>query len=629
MRNYLRLIKYVLKYYYYLLPGIFFMIGYALFSSISISIIVPLMDDVFNRSANNIVKYHHLSEFLFQIKILFFKIFNNINQFFFIESYKVFVSDIRKLFRYTDPEVLLIAISVFMLSAILLKNIFFYLNRIMFINIEGLTAKSIRDSLFKKFLTGSLSFFHNVKSGDILVRIIDDAQIINKMMISIGMKIIRDILTICGFLIIALSLNSSLFFKVILVIPILGIVLSYIGKKLKKYSKRIRIQFATMFSKIEEIIWGIKIVKAFAKEHIEYKRFRNITLQYFRSWRKLNFYDSLNKPFSEISSIIMGLVVLWLGGREVLDPNNTFSFGEFMGFLGAIFSMLDPMKQITKGYNEIKKARVSLDRIFEILDIEEKDVEQSGSLEIKDFTDKIEFKNVFFAYNNNDYILRNINFTINKGEKVAIVGKSGSGKTSLIYLLLKFFKPTKGKIVLDGHDISDFNTSQYRRLFGYVPQDLIIFNSTIRENIAYSISDIEPIDEEKLKKAAVMSHSYEFIKELENGFETIIKEYGNNFSGGQKQRLSIARAIYNNPQILIFDEATSSLDTESEKIVQEAINEIMENRTVIIIAHRLSTIQNADKIIVLKDGDILDIGTHDELFSRNDYYKMLFNLSMN
>ena len=627
MKNLLNLYKIVLRHYVYLLIGLVFMFGYALFSGISITAIIPLIDYVF-KSKPEIIQYQTLPEFYSAIQQGIRNALDKSDGILSLiktDNFNILLAELKKIFVYTDPILLLIIICVFMVVIIILKNFFFYGNRLMFINLQGKTAKEIRDRIFKKYLEQSLAFFSFHKVGDALVRIGSDVENVNKMLILVSMKVLRNLLTIIVYIRIALFINARLFFMMLILIPPLLLTVSFLGKKLKKYSERIREQFSSLFSTIGEVLNGILVVKAFAKEEYEERKFFNITRLAFKYWRKQSIYDSLNIPLSEISSVIIGVVILWIGGRQVLDPSNSFSFGSFSAFLFAIFSIMHPLKLITQSYSDFKKTQVSLNRIFDILNQESELIESPNAISKKEFNNKIKIENLSFAYaKRQEGVLHNINLTINKGERIAFVGRSGSGKTSLVHLLMRFYDPSEGKITIDDIDIREIKIKDLRKLFGIVPQESILFNDTVYNNISYGNNG--KVSLEQVKIVAKIAHAHEFIETLPDGYNTMLSERGTNLSGGQKQRLCIARAILNNPPILIFDEATSSLDSESEAKVQEAINDATKNRTVLIIAHRLSTVLSSDKIVVLEQGRIVGIGTNEELLKTCPSYKALYSL---
>jgi len=375
---------------------------------------------------------------------------------------------------------------------------------------------------------------------------------------------------------------------------------------------------------LQEVISGVKIVKAFGMEKYENKKFMNETNNFFRLMLKIVRVRNSSSPITEVLSTTVGVVIIYFGGLLVLKEH-TLSASQFMGFLFAIFQMMPPIKELSSVNNRIQESSAAGDRIFEIIDTPPIITNKKDAVEIKEFKNTLKFENVSFNYeDSNESVLKNINFEIKKGEILALVGPSGGGKSTLVDLIPRFYDPVNGKILLDEIDIRDIKIKSLRNMMGIVTQETFLFNETVKNNIAYGLSNFST---EKIEEAAKMANAHNFILELSNGYDTFIGERGVMLSGGQRQRLSIARALLKNPDIMIFDEATSSLDNESESLVQEAIDRLMYNRTTIVIAHRLSTIRNASRILVLDDGEIVQRGKHSELISQEKgLYKKLYEM---
>lgn len=627
MKGTYRIFNLIFKYWGLLLLNLFFIICYALFSGVSITMVSPLLDFVFMQT-DRIIQITDLNAFIHSISQV-------ANEFFMEHSIwqmnkgtlSELVDLLKNVLAETDPVLLLWIISAIFIGLILLKNLFFFLNRLMTVNIKGLTIKDLRDMLFAKYIKQSLKFLNKNRIGDALVRMVSDAQIICEQYIGSIFIILRNALLVFIFIYIAIFINLRLFLISLVLLPVFGILITQLGRKLKKYARRQQGQYSDLFSFMEEILFSIKIVKAFSKEKKEMEKFARVNQQYYRSWRKGNLYAALNVPLSEISSVITGAILLIIGGKMVLNGQDGFTVGNFMTFLFAFFSLLHPLKELTNSYANIRKANVSLNRIAEVLDQQVEIFDKSTARDIIQFKHKISYKDVSFSFENDKFVLQNINLEIKKGEKIAFVGNSGSGKTTLVNLLIRMYDPTFGEILLDGIPLSEITLKTLRKLFGVVTQESILFNASVRDNIAYG--SLEEVSDETVIKAAEIAFADEFIQRLPQKYDEVLNPKAANLSGGEKQRLCIARAVVDNPPVLIFDEATSSLDSEAEQKVQKAIEMATRDRTVIMIAHRLSTILKADKIVVLDEGKVVGIGKHEELLNNCSKYRLLYDIQFN
>ncbi len=625
MKNIIRIYKIMLHHWIYMIFGVLAMLAFALFSGVSITLAIPLMDYVFKSDPAKII-YHNFSEFwqIFSRIITDFLNEHSIFQLMERSALDKLAENLKNLLSQTDPYLLLWIISISIILIIVLKNLFFFLQRILFANLRGRTIKDVRNQIYHRYLYQSFAFFSKNKVGDSLVRMVSDVNIVSNLFVSSVFKTLRDVIVLLVFARIALFLNVKLFLLSLILLPIFSAVIHYLGNKIKKYSKRIQQQSSDLFSNVEEKINGIRIVKAFSREEFEMEKFKDINFKHFRYWLKAEFYTAFNTPLSELNGTITGLVILLIGGMQVLSPESNFTFGSFVTFILAIFSMLHPMKNVTKAYTDVRKALVSLDRISEILNRDSEISQNKDQLSKKNFRKEIKFNNVNFSYDYDKKILKNIDLLIPKGQKIALVGSSGSGKTTLVNLLERMYDVNSGRISIDEIPIKDINLSDLRNLFGTVTQESILFGDTIANNIRYGT--LQDVGMTEVKIAAQIANADEFIQKLPGKYDFLLTAKGGNLSGGQRQRLCIARAIVGNPPILIFDEATSSLDSESEQKVQRAIEKATANRTVIVIAHRLSTILSSDKIVMMDEGKIIDMGTHEELLQKCAKYKYLYEL---
>ncbi|MDD4668041.1 MAG: ABC transporter ATP-binding protein [Candidatus Cloacimonetes bacterium] len=625
----LLLFRMMLRYWPYMLAGLVAMALFAIFSGVSITLMVPLFDYVFNPNKPEI-EYHKSSEILAQMQqrlSSFMQEQGSIWQINSLGDLSPLWESLKELMLVSDSLALLYLLCAVIVVLMLLKNLSYFANRSFFVMLRGKTIRDLRSYMFRRYLNQSLEFYGHNQVGDAIVRMVNDVEIVSNQFIFALFNSIRDFSTVLVYMYIALFLNTRLFIYSILVVPLLTFTLGYLGKKIKKYSRRIQEQISAMFSVVEEVLNSIRIVKAFRKEDDEFRAFEKINRRHLRQWQRSQIYAALNVPLSELNTTITGVVVVIIGGGMILNPEASFSLGDFTAFLFAIFSMLHPLKSITQLYTEVKKATVSMDRIALVLNQVSSIQDAPDAIAKPDFEQEIVFDKVSFYYQPGKYVIRDLSLTIPKGQKIAFVGASGGGKTTITNLINRMYDVKEGRILLDGIDIRQIKLDDLRSLFGVVTQDSVLFTKTVRENIAYGCR--KPLSEAEIITAAQIAHADEFIQNLPDKYDQVLDIKGLNLSGGQRQRLCIARAIVGNPPILIFDEATSALDTESERKVQDAIDEATRNRTVLLVAHRLSTILKADKIVVLEGGRIAGIGSHEELLASCPRYQTLYNLQFN
>lgn len=520
-----------------------------------------------------------------------------------------------------DPLAALIFAIALILVLFFMKNLFNYLAMFFITFLRNGILKDLRNSLYIKILSQPVSYFTEKKKGDTLARITSDVLEIQHSFLSIMELIVREPFTIIFTLAVMFSLNVKLSIFVLTFIPISGIIISTIGKTLKKHSRKVQQEQGEFLSIVEESLGGLKIIKAFNAEKLFTTKFFGSTAKFFGFSNKLLNRQNLASPLSEFMGIGVIGGLLWFGGSMVLIEE-TLSGTVFLAFMTLAYNILTPAKAISKASYAIKKGNAAAERVLEILDAPNKLVDRPDAKNVKDFNQEIHFNNIGFKYDTK-LILDQFSLTLKKGETIALVGQSGSGKTTVANLLNRFYDVQQGSVSIDGNNLKKIKTHSLRKLIGIVTQDSILFNDTVQNNLR--VGNPEATDKEVVE-AAKIANAHSFISNLPQGYDTNIGDQGNKLSGGQKQRLSIARAVLKNPPIMVLDEATSALDTESEKLVQEALENLMSNRTSLVIAHRLSTIQKADKIVVMQDGKIIEIGTHKELIYNESAYKKLVEM---
>ena len=516
---------------------------------------------------------------------------------------------------------------VFMGAALIimtgLKTFGYFLSSAIMIPLQTGLVRDIRIEVYEKVLRLPLSFFSEERKGDIIARMSSDVGAVENCITSSINMIIRQPIAIivCFSTMLWISWQMTLF--VILVAPVAGWIMGTVSRKLKSQSATVQGKWGDMLAQLDETLGGLRIIKAFIAEKKMLQRFVNINEEYRKEASAMAIRQNAAHPMSEFLGTIIIVIVLWFGGYLILNESNLIDASTFIFFMVILYSVINPLKDLSKATYQIPVGLASMDRIDFILKAENPIKEPENPQPMPSFEKEIELCDVSFSYLEGRQVLKHINLKVPKGKTIALVGQSGSGKSTLVDLIPRYHDVKEGKVLIDGRNIKDVRISELRQLIGNVNQEAILFNDTFYNNITFGV---ENATMEQVIEAAKIANAHEFIMESENGYDTMIGDRGGRLSGGQRQRVSIARAILKNPPILILDEATSALDTESERLVQEALERLMKSRTTIAIAHRLSTIKNADEIYVLYEGEIVEVGQHEELIEKNGYYKRLYDM---
>lgn len=605
MKRFRVLLSFIMPYKWFAVQNILFNILAALFSLFTFSLISPFLKILFAV----VPETPHPGAFEFS-REWFTDILN-----YFIGHY----------IDSTGPAAALVGVVILVISASLFRNIFVFAANNALAYLRSYTVRDMRKRLYDKVLRLPISYFSESRKGDVMTRISNDVEEIQVSVMGSLIMLLRDPVTIIIFMVFLFILSYKLTLFSLLLMPLSGWIIGKIGRNLRTKSFKGQQQLGKLLSVVEETLGGLRIIKAFNAEGKMEKTFSGINNLFTKIYRRVLRRRYLASPVSEFLSTISLMLVMYFGSVIVLNGSSEMTSDQLIVFLVVFSQIIPPAKNITTSYFNVQKGMASLERIEYILNAKETITEKEDALPFSSFEGEISYENVSFAYSR-DLVVKDVSFTINKGQTLAIVGKSGSGKSTLVDLLPRFMDVDSGRITIDGIDIRDMKIKDLRGLMGIVSQNAILFNDSFRNNIAFGS---EKNSEDDVERAARVANAHEFIMETPGGYEYNVGEGGNKLSGGQRQRISIARAVHANPPILILDEATSALDTESERLVQDAIEKLMENRTSIVIAHRLSTVRRADKIIVIDEGRIVEEGSHDELLSNNNgLYTRLHNMQM-
>jgi len=609
MKSLIKILRHVLPYWGNTSLNILFNILSVLFSLVSFTLFIPVVDMLF-KSTKHVSKPPPID--LTDLGSLMNGSSIRDNFYYYFGT----------MINYYGEKRMLLYIGIVVIILFFMRNLFRYLSMYFLAKVRNYVVRDIRNNLYRKVLILPLSYYSEQRKGDIISRTTTDVQEIEWSIMTSLEMVFRDPIQIISYLVFLFIISPTLTLYVLIILPISTFFIGRIGKSLKKTSVKGQKKMGLILSMIEETISGLRIIKAFNAIDFADMRFRQTNQEYARLMINLYRKRDLASPLSEFLGAVILTAVLWYGGQLVFTPGNFLTASVFLVYLATFSQVIPPAKSITQAFYNIQKGAASVERIEYVMNEPEVIVEKPDAEVKKDFCAEIEYRNVGFSYAL-EPVLNNINLVIPKGRTIAVVGPSGGGKSTLVDLLPRFYDCNQGQILIDGIDIRDLKIRDLRGLMGIVSQETILFNDTVVNNIAFGM---DKVTLEEVIAAAKVANAHEFIERMPSGYETNIGDRGIKLSGGQRQRLSIARAVLKNPPILILDEATSALDTESERLVQQALENLMKNRTSIVIAHRLSTTQFADEIIVLQNGHLMERGTHTKLLEENGIYRKLYEL---
>ncbi len=604
MKLYLRILAYGKPFLTQGILGFVCLIGYNFFSIFSIALVIPFLQILFQQGdANAAVEAARAS----------------LDPTWMEKSY-IFVADL--IVNHGKMEVL-VYLCLTLGTSIFLKSLFRYLSSWFIAPFEQGVILNMRTRLFRHLSTLSMSFFTGKRKGNIINVLVSDVQIVQESVIGTVQNMVSDPIAMVLILSSLFLISWKLTLFTLAVLPLTGLFISLISKSLKRKARAGQERLGILVSILDEFISGIRIVKAFGTELFERRRYEDMNHQYRNLMISLKRRSDMASPLTEVLSVFVVIAILIYGGSLIISGSGELLPSAFIGFVALFGSFIQPIKTFSSALSRIQRGIASFNRIEEFLDIPEDVKEKENPVSLPEFKGSVKYENVNFAYEKDELVLREVNLEIKKGQKIALVGPSGGGKSTLADLLPRYYDPINGKISIDGVDLKDLKVSDLRSMIGVVTQEGILFNDTVSANIAYG--DSNP-DQKKVEEAARIAYAHDFIAQMKEGYATVIGERGTKLSGGQRQRLSIARAIYKNAPLLILDEATSALDSESERLVQAALEQLMEGRTSLVIAHRLSTILDADQIFVVEGGKIVESGTHQELVAQKGLYRNLYDI---
>ena len=602
MNTYFRLLQYA-KPYKWLIPQYFvYTLLFVLFSIVNLAVLAPLLNLLFKPASTAATETTSVESNPWSLE----QFYTYLNEFIATQT----------------KEDALYTICLILIISVVFANLFNYLTLMLQAKARINAVTNLRNSVFNRITELDMGYFTDARKGDLMTKVSTDVQNIEATIVNSLTVLFKEPFLIMGYFFILFFISAELTFYTLLLVPLSGSAISYIAKRLKRRAQFTQESISRLTNILEETLSGIRIIKAFNAQWYTQKKFTSEAGVYARQSMKMATKSNLSAPLAQVLGTSMLCLILLIGGHMVLSDSHQLDPSKFILFLITFGQLIVPAKNIANAFTNIQKGLVSSERVFQLIDTPIKVIDHANAQDLINYKSHISFEGVDFAYADRK-VLNDISFHITKGSTVAMVGQSGGGKSTIADLLARFYDPAKGSIRVDGLDIKDITISSLRKKMGIVTQESILFNDTIRQNISFGKAEA---DLEEIIAAAKIANAHQFIMQLEKGYDTIIGEQGSKLSGGQKQRMSIARALLKNPEILILDEATSALDSESEKLVQDAILNLTKNRTTLVIAHRLSTIQNADLILVLKEGKIIQSGSHLELIKEAGVYKTLLEI---
>lgn len=603
MKVYFRILRYAPRLVQRLVQFLLFSVLGIIFSVVNVALIIPMLNMLFGYTERADTAVSDPPEFSVSLDFL-------------IDTFNYYFTTI---IRDHGPMDALLFICVSIVTSVILTNLFRYMERMVASRVKVDIVKNMRMDIFKNVSGLHIGYFNNQRKGDLISRFTNDVSEVENAVVNSLKFVMKEPITIIVYFGVLFFISFKLTLFTLLLLPVTGGILAEIIKRLKKHARQSQESLGRIVNVLDETFSGMRVVQAFNARPFILKKIDNETSYHRKVNLSIARKNELASPVSETLGVVIVAGILFFGGSLVLEENSGITPGEFLLFLGIFAQVIQPAKNFSNGITSVQKGTVSAQRIFMVIDTIPLIQNKPGAKVLDAFKTDIVFRNVSFAYDK-DHVLRDINLRIEKGKTIALVGSSGGGKSTLADLIPRFYDPAFGEVTLDGVSLADYEIESLRRVMGVVTQESILFNDTIFNNIAFGM---EQVREEDVIHAAKIANAHDFIMQTEAGYQTTIGERGAKLSGGQRQRLSIARAVLKNPPILILDEATSALDSESERLVQDALNNLMQNRTSIVIAHRLSTIQHADEIIVVQEGRIIERGKHDELIRQSGLYKKL------